>query len=54
MSETISVYDGPETTSFGIFGTSPESPDGKRLYFWEAVAEDKVEARFADLTPYTH
>ncbi|MDP6039436.1 MAG: hypothetical protein QGG64_12865 [Candidatus Latescibacteria bacterium] len=33
MSETIPVYDGPGTTTFGIFGTSPESPDGKRICY---------------------
>ena len=31
--QTIPVYEGPETTSFGIFGTSPESPDGKRICY---------------------
>ena len=27
------------------------SRDSRRLYFWEAVSEQKVEARYADLSP---
>jgi hypothetical protein len=27
------------------------SRDGNRLYYWQAVSENKVEARFADLSP---
>ena len=33
MSKTVPVYEGKETTTFGIFGTSPESPDGKRICY---------------------
>ncbi len=31
--ESQPVWNGPETTTFGIFGTSPESPDGKRICY---------------------
>ena len=52
--QIVDVYDGPESSGFGIYGTSPESPDGKRLCYVIYDSEEGGRLRIcgSDLTDH--